>query len=279
MAPVDDEVLKTASQCRHYAMCKIDYLGTGLCPPGKKHHYVSYYPQGRMDLYAALAAGLIPVTDELVRIVETCTLCGVCDLQCHFVTGLRPLRVMKALKDRVEDYLKAGGIPVSVALDEPLRRLRAIVGGEWATNDPAVLVTYANDPFPLADMLMPRYVVLPGSREEVAAVVRLAGELGLPYAVRGNGGASSGRLQRRDRPRYAEDEGISPSIRTTGPPPSGPASHLSSPARSLSHGLRANTAEPAATVCGNIVCTGTFSHGRTLMAPRPTDLLIWNSST
>src|SRR4030042_5221274 len=189
MAKAADDILKTASQCRHYAMCKIDYLGTGLCPPGKRHHYVSYYPQGRMDLYAALSENLIPVTEGLVHIAETCTLCGVCDLQCHFVTGLRPLRVMKALKERVEGYLKEGGIPVSVAADEPLRRLRAIVGGEWATNDPAVLVTYANDPFPLADMLMPRYVVLPGSREEVAAVLRLAGEFGLPFAVRGNGGS------------------------------------------------------------------------------------------
>jgi len=260
MAPIDDEVLKTASQCRHYAMCKIDYLGTGLCPPGKRQHYVSYYPQGRMDLYAALAAGLIPVTDELVRIVETCTLCGVCDLQCHFVTGLRPLRVMKALKERVEDYLKEGGIPVSVAADEPLRRLRAIVGGEWATNDPAVLVTYANDPFPLADMLMPRYVVLPGSREEVAAVVRLAGELGLPFAVRGNGGSVFGFVfsegivldMQRMRNLSIDKDNWSAAV--------GPGvTSFELQQEASRHGLRANTAEPAATVCGNIVCTGTFS--------------------
>jgi hypothetical protein len=260
MAPIDDEVLKTASQCRHYAMCKIDYLGTGLCPPGKRQHYVSYYPQGRMDLYAALAAGLIPVTDELVRIVETCTLCGVCDLQCHFVTGLRPLRVMKALKERVEDYLKEGGIPVSVAADEPLRRLRAIVGGEWATNDPAVLVTYANDPFPLADMLIPRYVVLPGSREEVAAVVRLAGELGLPFAVRGNGGSVFGFVfsegivldMQRMRNLSIDKDNWSAAV--------GPGvTSFELQQEASRHGLRANTAEPAATVCGNIVCTGTFS--------------------
>ena len=260
MAPVDNDILKTASQCRHYAMCKIDYLGTGLCPPGKKHHYVSYYPQGRMDLYAALASGLIPVTDELVRIAETCTLCGVCDLQCHFVTGLRPLRVMKALKERVEDYLKKGGIPVSVAVDEPLRRLRAIVGGEWATNDPAVLVTYANDPFPLADMLMPRYVVLPGSREEVAAAVRLAGELGLPFAVRGNGGSvfgfvfSEGIVLDMQRMRNLS---IDKDNWTAAVGPGVTSFELQQEASR--HGLRANTAEPAATVCGNIVCTGTFS--------------------
>jgi hypothetical protein len=260
MVKADEDILKTASQCRHYAMCKINYLGTGLCPPGKRYHYVSYYPQGRMDLYAALSENLIPVTDGLVHIAETCTLCGVCDLQCHFVTGLRPLQVMKALKDHVEDYLKAGGKPVSIAPDEPLRRLQSIVGAEWATNDPAVLVTYANDPFPLADMKMPRYVVLPGTREEVAAVVRLANELGLPYAVRGNGGSVFGfvfsegivlDMQRMRGITVDEDNWAA----VVGPG----VTSFELQQEAFRHGLRVNTAEPAATVCGNIVCTGTFS--------------------
>jgi len=256
----DDDVLRTAAQCRHYAMCKIDYLGTGLCPPGKKYHYVSYYPQGRMDLYAALAEDLIPVTEGLVRIAETCTLCGICDLQCHFVTGLRPLRVMKALKDRVGDFLEGGGKPASVAPDAPLRRLQGIVGADWATNDPAILVTYANDPFPLAGMKMPRYVVLPGSRDEVAAVVRLANELGLPYAVRGNGGSVFGFVfsegmvldMQRMRRISVDKDNWSASV--------GPGvTSFELQQEAFRHGLRVNAAEPAATVCGNIVCTGTFS--------------------
>ncbi|MFZ2053087.1 MAG: FAD-binding oxidoreductase [Candidatus Aminicenantales bacterium] len=260
MAKTDDQVLKTAAQCRHYAMCKIDYLGTGLCPPGKRYHYVSYYPQGRMDLYAALAANLIPVTAGLVDIAETCTLCGVCELQCHFVTGLRPLQVMKALKDRVDNYLKAGGKPEVIEADEALRRLREIVGAEWATNDPAVLITYANDPFPLANMKMPRYVVLPGSREEVAAVVRLANELGLPYVVRGNGGSVFGFVfsdgivfdMQRMRRIAVDEDNWSAAV--------GPGVTSFELQQEVSRqGLRVNTAEPAATVCGNIVCTGTFS--------------------
>jgi hypothetical protein len=260
MVKTEDDISRTARQCRHYAMCKIDYLGTGLCPPGKKYHFVSYYPQGRMDLYAALADGLIPFTEGLVHIAETCTLCGVCDLQCHFVTGLRPLRVMQALKDRVEDYLKSGREPVSVAPDEPLRRLRGIVGADWATNDPAVLVTYSNDPFPLADMKMPRYVVLPGSREEVAAVVRLANELGLPYAVRGNGGSvfgfvfSEGLVLDMQRMRRIA---IDPDNWSAAVGPGVTSFELQQEASQ--HGFRVNAAEPAATVCGNIVCTGTFS--------------------
>ena len=47
------EALETAKNCRHYAMCKIDFLGNGVCPSGLEKQYVSFYPEGRMDLYVA----------------------------------------------------------------------------------------------------------------------------------------------------------------------------------------------------------------------------------
>jgi len=50
-----NESLKTAKNCRHYAMCKIDFLGSGVCSSGLEKHFVSFYPQGRMILYEALA--------------------------------------------------------------------------------------------------------------------------------------------------------------------------------------------------------------------------------
>jgi hypothetical protein len=68
----NDEARGIAAQCRHHAMCKIDYLGTGLCPSGAEKQYVSYYPQGRMNLYDALARGLISVTEALVDIASSC---------------------------------------------------------------------------------------------------------------------------------------------------------------------------------------------------------------
>ena len=34
MPKIDPEARACASQCRHYAICKIDYLATGLCPSG-----------------------------------------------------------------------------------------------------------------------------------------------------------------------------------------------------------------------------------------------------
>ncbi|MFA6111538.1 MAG: hypothetical protein WDA75_22495, partial [Candidatus Latescibacterota bacterium] len=90
-----DDLLRTAKSCRHYAMCKIDFLGSGVCASGTAKHYVSYYPQGRMDLYAALTEGITPVTESSVEIASTCDLCGKCDYQCYFVTEMRPSRVVR----------------------------------------------------------------------------------------------------------------------------------------------------------------------------------------
>jgi hypothetical protein len=260
MPQIDAKVAATAAQCRHYAMCKIDYLATGLCPSGPEKHFVTYYPQGRMDLYRGLAEGRIPVTEALVEAADTCTLCGVCDAQCHFVTGLQPTEVMRAFKGYVEDHRRENGPVLRAAEDEALRRIRAIVGRDWATNDQAVLWTYADDPFPLAPPQTPRYVVLPGTREEVAAVVRLAGELGLALAIRGNGGSvfgfvfSDGIVLDMNRMRTIAFDldnwvaAVEPGVTS-----------FELQQEACRRGLRVNAAEPAATVCGNLVCTGTFS--------------------
>jgi hypothetical protein len=257
---ISQEAKAMAAQCRHYAMCKIDYLGTGLCPAGVEKPYVSYFPQGRMDLCHALSEGLLRLTPALVDIAQSCTLCGVCDLQCHFVTGMRPMKVMRELKGCVEELIAEGGEVVAVAEDEPLKRLRAIVGPDWATNDPAILLTYSDDPFPLAGPRMPRYVVLPGSRDEVAAVVSLANALGLPFAIRGNGGSVFGfvftdgivldmnRMKRIEIDAGNWSASVEPGVTS-----------FELQKEVFGRGFRVNTAEPAATVCGNIVCTGTFS--------------------
>jgi len=257
---IPEEIRRTAAQCRHYAMCKIDFLDTGVCPSGALRHYVSYYPQGRMDICDALARGIIPVTGGLLDIAGTCTLCGICDKQCHFVTGLRPLKVMKALKDFATAYVGEGGIVETVDSDSVLESLRKVVGHEWATNDPAILLTYANDPFPLADMQMPRYVALPRTRDQIVGLVRLANSLGIPYAVRGNGGSvfgfvfTDGIVMDMNRMKNIEIDRdnwvalVEPGVTS-----------FELQQEVVKSGYRVNTAEPAATVCGNIVCTGMFS--------------------
>ena len=257
---ISNDAKKIASQCRHYAMCKIDFLGTGLCPPGEAKHYVSYYPQGRMDLYDALVNGLIPVTERLLDIATTCNLCGICDKQCHFVTGMRPMKVMKALKDFVSTYFSEGK-SVKRADSEPvLESLREVVGEEWATNDLAILLTYSHDPFPLASMQMPRYVVMPRTRDQIVEIIHLANRHRIPFVVRGNGGSVFGfvftdgividtnRMKGIEIDRENWVAVVEPGVTS-----------FELQQEVAKHGLRVNVAEPAATVCGNIVCTGMFS--------------------
>jgi FAD/FMN-containing dehydrogenase len=213
-----------------------------------------------MDLCHALADGIIPMTEGLLDIGRTCTLCGVCEGQCHFVTGMRPMKVMKALKEHIEAYVGEGKAVVPSTEDDTLRKLRGIVGEKWATSDAAILLSYANDPFPLTGMQMPRYVALPGTADEVAALVHLASESGLPYAVRGNGGSVFGMVftsgmvidMNRMKTIQVDRENWCASVEAG-------VTSFDLQAEVFKHNLRVNAAEPAATVCGNIVCTGTFS--------------------
>ena len=149
-------------------MCKIDYLGTGVCSSGPERGFVNFYPQGRMDMYSALIKGKINVTEGVIESADTCDLCGKCDKQCYFVTGLRPLEVMKELKNTVSEFLKEGGIPEKIVSDEFLIKLKEITGDQYSSNDPAVLCAYSNDPCPFSFEKMPGYVTVPASEDQVS---------------------------------------------------------------------------------------------------------------
>jgi len=257
---ISEEAAGIASECRHYAMCKIDFLGTGLCQPGVDFNYVSYFPQGRMDLYSAISKDQIPVTDKLVHIAETCTLCGICDKQCHFVTELQPMKVMRALKEYVESYLKDGKDVVSTKEDDLLKQFRKVVGNLNASNDPAILVTYSDDPCPVSGMKMPQYVVLPQTHEETLEIIRICNSEKIPINVRGNGGSVLGLVMSEgvvidtcrmknlsiDKENWRADIGAG-------------ISAFELQKEVLKSGMRANTAEPSALVCANIMCSGILS--------------------
>lgn len=255
-----DDVLTTAKNCRHYAMCKIDFLGSGVCPSGPERFYDSFYPQGRMALYVALAEGRIPVTRKTVEIVESCDLCGKCDYQCYFVTEMRPSRVMKALKNFVSRHLKAGGTVERAAEDSLLNEIRSIVGEEWAENDRGIAVTYSRDPGPLSRPRMPAYVVLPRTRDEVSALLRLFHDKGIPWAVRGNGSQNMGLvlsdgavidLSRMKDIAFDEKNWVA----RVG----AGVTAFDLQREAVRRGYRVNVAEPAAMVCSNVVCSGIFS--------------------
>ena len=95
------EAVKIAKNGTHCGMCKVGFLGSGVCSSGKKHGYAAYWPDGRMEIVKALYSDKLKPTEELKQIANSCTVCGICDKQCNFTTRLRPEKVAKALKDYI----------------------------------------------------------------------------------------------------------------------------------------------------------------------------------
>jgi hypothetical protein len=255
-----DDVLKIAKNCRHYAMCKVDFLGTGVCASGLERHYVSFYPEGRMDLYAAIAEKTIPITDKCVEIADSCELCGKCDYQCYFVNEMRPSKVMGALKEHIAAHMKSGGEVVHVKDDQILAEIKKIVGDDWATNDPAIRIAYHHDLCPHVTFKMPEYVVLPNSAEEISSLVKLLNKHGVPYVVRGNGASthglvfSEGAVLDLNRMKTMEFDEKNWLVKVG---PGIAAFDLQREAHK--RGTRVHTAEPAALVCANIMTSGLLS--------------------
>jgi UDP-N-acetylenolpyruvoylglucosamine reductase len=254
------EPLSIAKNCRHYAMCKIDFLGSGVCSSGLEKNFVSFYPQGRMILYEGLAEKKIPVTEKAVEIAATCNLCGKCDFQCYFITELRPTRVMKALKEFISEYLKEGGEAIAAPDDEILSEIKAIVGEEWASNDPAILYSYCHDLSPVSPPKMPDYIVLPGSKEEIAELVKIFNRHTIQYTVRGNGtnllgfAVNTGVILDLNRMKTIEFDEKNWYVKTGA---GVTAFELQKEAKK--RGFRINAGEPAAMICSNIMGSGVMS--------------------
>ena len=259
-AQARQEALKTAKNCRHFAMCKVDFLGSGVCASGLEKQYVSFYPEGRMDLYAAIAENTVPVTEKCIEIADSCNLCGKCDYQCYFVNEMRPSLVMKALKDYIGEYLKNGGKILHTQDDKILTEIKSIVGDYWATNDPAVRITYHHDLCPHVTFKMPAYVVMPNSNEEISSIIKLLSNYKISYVVRGNGASSHGLVFSEgvvldlNRMKTIEFDEKNWSVKVG---PGIAAFDLQSEANK--RGYRVHTAEPAALVCANIMTSGLLS--------------------
>jgi hypothetical protein len=251
---------KTARNCRHYAMCKIDFLGSGVCASGLEKHFVSFYPQGRMILYEALVENKISVTEKCLEIADDCNLCGKCDYQCYFLNEMRPVKVMEALKNHVESFIKNGGKVNSEKEDSLLSEIRNIVGPEWATNDEAITITYSHDLSPISDPKIPDYVVMPDSKEEIASLVKLFKKNNITYTIRGNGqnllgfAVNEGVIIDLNRMKTIEFDEKNWLVKAF---PGVAAFDLQKKARE--RGYRINAAEPAALICANIMCSGIMS--------------------
>jgi len=253
------EVVGTARKCTGYGMCHLSFLPGGACPPGKQHKFASYFPQGRMELATAVVDGHLPVTEGLVDIVRSCRLCDICDRQCYFLTGLRPLTVMRALSDFVEEHLAAGRPVLAPEPDPLVDELAAVVGEEWVSADQAILAGYARVRAPGTPRTPPRCVAMPATAQQVAAVLKVARAHGVPVRPRGNGTSAGGALTDGvllDCSRLRE---LTVDERTFSARIGAGITGLDLQRAAHRHGLRAQTAEPAACVCANILNTNLHS--------------------
>ena len=178
------DAVEIAKKGTHCGMCRFDFLGNGVCPAGKKHGFLAYWPQGRMEIVKHLYEGKVTLTEKLIDIVNSCSLCGICDKQCNFITQLRPEKVAKALKEYVDNLDK--GEFQSVPEDDILRGLRDIVGEEWATNDPIIISSYIRSIIP-PDSELNYYIVMPENTEQVSKIIKFANKHNLPYMPRSGG--------------------------------------------------------------------------------------------
>lgn len=252
-----------ATKGTHCGMCRIDFLGTGLCPSGKKHGYLAYWPQGRMELIKHLADGTIQPTEKLIEIAESCSLCGICDKQCNFATQLRPEKVAQAIKDYVatldtKNFLK-------VPKDAIVTGLQKIVGEKWATNDPVIIASYVRSII-APNVPLDFYVVMPETTEQVSQIVQFANTNNIPFLPRSGGTALSvasptvlanaTNLEHGiiiDLLRMKKLE-IHPESSTAVVGAGVTSFELQKEA--YKHHLRANVAEAGAHVCANIATTG-----------------------
>ncbi len=179
-----EESLNIAKKGTHCGMCRIDFLGTGLCSSGKKHGFLAYWPQGRMQIFKNLILGKVKPTEKLIEITNSCNLCGICDKQCNFATQLRPEKVARALKEYT-DKLKDCEFQKSPE-DENIKELRNIVGEEWATNDPIIISSYISSIIQ-PDSNLDFYIVMPKNTEELSKVIKYANKKSLPFLPRSGG--------------------------------------------------------------------------------------------
>jgi hypothetical protein len=255
-----DEILKTAKNCRHYAMCKIDFLGSGVCESGLEKHFVSYYPQGRMILYEALAEKKISVTEKCVEIADSCNLCGKCDNQCYFLNEMRPTKVMEALKDHVDSFVRNGGKIKKSKADSTLTDIQKIVGVNHATNDEAITVTYSHDCSAISEPKFPDYIVMPETKEQIVSLVTYFNRNNIQYTIRGNGqnllgfAVNEGAIIDLNRMKTIEFDEKNWLVKVG---PGVTAFDLQNEAQK--RGFRINAAEPAALLCANIMCSGIMS--------------------
>jgi UDP-N-acetylenolpyruvoylglucosamine reductase len=260
------DAVEIAKKGTHCGMCRFDFLGSGVCPAGRKKGFLAYWPQGRMEIVKQLDSGRVKPTEKLKDIVDSCNLCGFCDKQCNFITQLRPEKVAKALKEYVENLDESEF--QSVTEDDIIHGLKDIVGNEWATNDPVIIASYTMTILP-QDSELNYYVVLPENTEQISKIIKFANKNNIPYMPRSGGTAFSAAAPTVLAKGLSLDKGIVIDLYRLRKLEIDPESCIATVGagitmfelqkETLTHKLRALSAEAGAHVCSNILTTGIIS--------------------
>lgn len=258
--------LSIAKKGSHCGMCRFDFLGTGLCPSGKKYGYVAYWPQGRMQIFKSLMSGKVKPTKKLIEIANSCTLCGICDKQCNFATQLRPEKVAKALKEYTDDLNETDY--QDVVEDDIVKGLRDIVGEKWATNDPVIISSYIQTIIH-PDSELNFYVVMPENTEEISKIIKFANKQNIPFMPRSGGTLISCATPTVLSKAICLEQGIIIDLLRLKKLEVDAKSFTATVGAGITafelqkeaskHKLRANLAEAGAHVCSNIASTGITS--------------------
>jgi heterodisulfide reductase subunit C len=260
------DVIALAKKETHCGMCRIDFLNTGLCPSGKKYGYLAYWPQGRVEIVKHLYDGSVKPTEKLLEIVNSCPLCGICDKQCNFATQLRPEKVIRALKEYVNNLDKSEFQVVPE--DDIVKGLREIVGEKWTTNDPVIISSYIQTIIH-PDSKLNHYVVMPENTEEVSKIIKFANKHGIPFMPRSGGTLLSCATPTVLSKAFCLESGIIIDLlrlrklevdtKSCTAAVGAGITAFELQKEAYKHKMRANLAEAGAHVCSNIASTGITS--------------------
>jgi len=261
-----DEAIDIAKKGSHCGMCRFDFLGTGLCPSGKKYGFVAYWPQGRMQIFKMLMSGKVKPTEKLIEIANSCTLCGICDKQCNFSTHLRPEKVANALKEYTNNLDKSEFQEVTD--DDIIKGLREIVGDKWASNDPVIISSYVQTIIH-PDSELNFYVVMPENAEEISKIIKFANQHNIPFMPRSGGTLLACATPTVLSKAVCLDQGIIIDLlrlrklevdaKSCTATVGAGITAFELQKETYKHKLRANLAEAGAHVCANIASTGITS--------------------
>ncbi|MCY7296481.1 FAD-binding oxidoreductase [Alteromonas sp. a30] len=256
---IPTRIIDYADNCRNCGMCRIDYLGTGRCHAAEEHVNFGHHPHGRLKIFRALQSGELPLTTETQKVIDSCTLCGACNIQCYFQIEMAPMDVFETKRKVFAERAENEEI-VKWASDDVLDELIAVVGDDWAFNDPTILAAYTTFGSLNHVENVPMYVALPKDAQETAEIIKIANKHKIKFLPISSGTNSTnimqdkiimidmGRMKHLEVNKQEEWAEVGAGIMA-----------FDLQKACMAEGMRFSIGESAAGVCGNQVSTGIHS--------------------